>query len=147
MTFHSADGGRVAFLPMSDLELPHLSELSTPAAVNHQRLLLVTLEYQVQDPDCIAFQTLSAGPGCIHRWRLPQFISYFQEYKGGGWVGEGCVISTHPASRVSFVVGNHWLCGPSSLFVYKVHVPGVASPSTSQTLPSSPSVSGCLWSS
>lgn len=77
MTFHSADGGRVAFLPMSDLELPHLSELSTPAAVNHQRLLLVTLEYQVQDLDCIAFQTLSAEPGCIHRWWLPQFISYF----------------------------------------------------------------------
>lgn len=141
MTFHRVDRGRVEFPPTSDLELPHPSELSSPAAVNHQRLLLlVTLEYQVQDLDRIAFQTLSAKPGCINRWRLSQFISYFQEYMGG-------MSSALPAPRASSVVGNHWLCGPSRLFVYKVHVPGEASPSTSQTLPSSPSVSGCLWSS
>ena len=43
MTFPRFDGGRVEFPPTSDLELPPLSELSSPAAVNHRRLL-VTLE-------------------------------------------------------------------------------------------------------
>lgn len=38
--------------------------------------------YQVQDLSCIAFQSLSPEPGCIHQWQQPQFLFYFQEYIG-----------------------------------------------------------------
>lgn len=130
MTFHRVDRGRVEFPPPSDLEFPH-PELSCPAAVNHQWLLLVTLEYQVQDLDCIAFQrrslVASIGGGCTNFYLISRSIL----------LGD---LESHLWWETTTVWTLNSVCLQTAL-------PGAARPSTTANPPSSPSVSGCLWRS